>query len=169
MKRPKAKWETMRDERRARAEAGRKQQRSLLIFPGEVQTVSSAFTAPRLEEPPLASEAAHLSPAVPMRPPQHPLGDRERQAFFHRILRALGESYSAVARITGLNVSEIQAIEMPARGQLVEVNRDEFWTRLSDHVDERIGELMSIREEMSRKLAADRKAQISRRLRILRR
>lgn len=177
MKRPKAKWEIMRDERKARAEAERRRKRSLLVFPGETAAVVSASTGPSLPVlPPVSSpevaflpSTPELKPLPPMQPPEHPLAGADRKAFFGRILRALGESYSAVAKITGLQVREIQAIELPHRGQLVELNRDEFWTRLSDHVDERIGELIAIREEMGRKLAADRKAQIARRLRIMRR
>jgi len=173
--RPKAKWEILRDERKARAEAERKRKRALLVFPGEAVTRAPLIEPRPAEPPPAVMETAPLPalkplpPMPPMQPAEHPLAGPERRAFFGRILRALGESYSAVANITGLSVREIQAIELPQRGQLVEVNRDEFWTRLSDHVDERIGELISIREEMSRKLAADRKAQISRRLRIMRR
>lgn len=157
--RPKAKWELLRDARRERT----RHKQTLLVFPGK------AAVEAQPPDPPPPPVLPAPRPLPPMIPAEHPLPKRERDAFLHRILRALGESYSAVSKITGLAMWEIASIETPQRGQLVEVNRDAFWTRLSDHVDERIGELISIREEMSRKLAADRKAQVRQRLRIMRR
>jgi len=95
-----------------------------------------------------------------------PIEKPRAPGFLERVLYALEVDEVALAALLGVRVKEIRKLETLDRGTLIEINRDIIWTILSDHVDERIGKLISIREEMSRKLSGDRKRQITQRLRI---
>jgi len=95
-----------------------------------------------------------------------PIEKPRAPGFLERVLDALDEDEVALAARLGIRVREIRKLETLDRGTHIELNRDIIWTILSDHVDERIGKLISIREEMNRKLSGDRKRQITQRLRI---
>ena len=86
--------------------------------------------------------------------------------FVERMLRALNCDIYKLAFELGTTVKQLEKLEGLNRGEIIELNRDVMWTYLSDYVDERLGELISVREELSRKLASDRKRQILYRARV---
>lgn len=58
------------------------------------------------------------------------------------------------ARI-GVEYAELEPL-LDDRHKLVEIDRDEVWWKLAEHVNVRIGELMAIRHELDKALQKDR-------------
>ena len=89
--------------------------------------------------------------------------------YFARLIRALTGDQEQLAKHLGITMSEMTALSKGSRKQLVDLDRDEMWFLLDELVSSRIGELISIREELSRKLAVDRRARMERMARITQR
>jgi hypothetical protein len=89
-----------------------------------------------------------------------------RDKFFQRLLSALGETPEGIAAGMGVSVNQLLTRYNVARNELAQVDHDPFWITLAEYVDKRMGEVLSVREELQRKLAADRKARLAERLRV---
>lgn len=88
---------------------------------------------------------------------------RER-TFLRRVIKGLNfPSRAALARYLQVKDNDLAALEKLERGQLSESTIDPLWDDLAQLVDRRIGELLAVREELTIKLAADRRDQLARR------
>lgn len=77
--------------------------------------------------------------------------------FLDRLLAATGLPLYRLSAETGIKPSELKGMMRGSRMHLVPVDQDEVYEKLVAYADKRIGELMSIREEVRRKLALDRR------------
>ena len=68
-----------------------------------------------------------------------------------------------MARLLGMSLQQLSALERHDRARLAEVNRDDMYTTMAEAVDTKLAELLGVREELNRKLAEDRKRQVLRR------
>jgi hypothetical protein len=55
------------------------------------------------------------------------------------------------------------------RGQIAAVDQDEIWVVFADYIDARMGQMVSVREELQRKMSTERKKRLVNRMRIARR
>ena len=79
-----------------------------------------------------------------------------KQHFLARVLEALDMSeYGAPGKL-GIDVYELQALLRKGRGDTLPVGEAETWERIYAYVTERMGLLLAVREELQRKLRADR-------------
>lgn len=87
--------------------------------------------------------------------------------FVHRIINALGETPRALAQRLGLSYKhDLQPIMFLSEAELVDSDIDEVYSKLSNAVDERIGQLLAAREALQRKLQADRTRRAARMERV---
>lgn len=87
--------------------------------------------------------------------------------FLARVLDALaGQDRKEVARRLGMTGNALTRLAKKDRGELVEVDRDQMWAELLGMVDAQLAKVLSVREELNRKLAADRKKRLLRRAAI---
>lgn len=85
------------------------------------------------------------------------------RTFLRRVINGLGfPSRAALAKYLNVKDHELAALEKLERGRLSDSTVDPMWHDLAALVDRRIGELMAVREELNRKLAADRQNQLLR-------
>lgn len=92
--------------------------------------------------------------------------DIQGDKFFRRIVRALGGTPEAIAKDMGISLGQLLTRYDAARRELAQIDHDPFWITLAEYVDKRVGEMVSVREELQRKLNADRKARLAQRLRV---
>ncbi len=78
------------------------------------------------------------------------------QSFIERVANALDLDPFALAKVTGVDYADIEAIWPKSRGETVALDSDIMWTQIAEYVDKRIGQLVAVREEFNRKLLADR-------------
>lgn len=108
-------------------------------------------------------------PSQPTTVPTSPTGNPARVAisdrsFFGRVLDALALTEAELVVLLQLAPHEIDALRSVRRGLIVPVDDDEMWSRILQFVNARIGALFAVREELTRKLAADRRERLARRL-----
>jgi hypothetical protein len=89
--------------------------------------------------------------------------------FLTRILDALGMTAEQAAARFMFSPGDLQQMQHGTRGQIAAIDQDQIWVALADHVDEQMGKLASIREEMQRKMSSERKKRLLHRMRIARR
>ena len=75
--------------------------------------------------------------------------------FLWRICHALDVPPRMLAARIGVEYAELEPL-LDERHKLVEIDRDEVWWKLAEHVNVRIGELMAIRHELDKALQKDR-------------
>lgn len=83
-------------------------------------------------------------------------------SFFVRICNALGVPPRVLAKDIGVKYAEIKPLLTGSAGELVDVDRDEVWLRLYEHVSAKMGMLIAIRHELDKKLQTDRKKRLLR-------
>lgn len=71
-----------------------------------------------------------------------------------------------LARLLGVKHKEIAELGSLEAHELSDLPMDPLWTGISAEVDKQIGELMAVREELSRKMARDMQRRMARRMRI---
>lgn len=87
--------------------------------------------------------------------------------FLPRLIRALGCTEEDLRLILGVrNAREFRKLLRATRIEAIDIHLDPMWQRLADHVDERIGEMISVREELQRKMRSDYRHRLLRRSRI---
>jgi len=89
--------------------------------------------------------------------------------FLTRILDALGMTAEQAAARFIFAPGDLQQMQTGTRGQIAAVDQDEIWVKLADHIDAQMGKLVSVREEMQRKMSSERKKRMLNRMRIARR
>ena len=87
-------------------------------------------------------------------------------SFFVRVTAALRMDSRQLARLLGVKHKEIAELESLEAHELSDLPMDPLWTGISAEVDKQIGELMAVREELSRKMARDMQRRMARRMRI---
>lgn len=90
-------------------------------------------------------------------------------SFMQRICKAFDGSPRYLSDLTGIPLKDIMAVWKGGASEIIAIDVDPMWTVISDHVDARIGALMSVRAEFQAKLDKDRKRRAARRQRILNR
>ena len=90
----------------------------------------------------------------------------EPPSFLRRVTAALRLDSRQLARVLGVRPKELLEIEELDAHELSDLPVDPLWTGISAEVDKQIGELMAIREELSRKMARDMQRRMARRMRI---
>lgn len=88
--------------------------------------------------------------------------------FLARILKTLNMSATELAATLRVPVADIELFLRP-RYELVEIDRDELWWKISELVDQRIGLLMAARHELQKALQSDRARRALRTERFLQR
>lgn len=83
-------------------------------------------------------------------------------SFLWRICHALDEPPRLLAKNIGVDYKELHPLLDGQRSMMVEMDRDEVWFKISEHVARRLGALMAIRMELDRALQADRVKRVSR-------
>lgn len=78
-------------------------------------------------------------------------------SFLARICHALDVPPRMLAARIGVPYAEIEPL-LGHRHMLAEIDRDETWWLIAEHVNTRIGELMAIRHELDKALQRDRAA-----------
>jgi plasmid maintenance system antidote protein VapI len=86
--------------------------------------------------------------------------------FMQRIIVALDADYVYLAHRIDVPVEDISAMLKGSRSKLIAVDQDEVFAKIATYVDTQIGMLMSVREELQRKLTQDRQERLMQRLRI---
>lgn len=75
--------------------------------------------------------------------------------FLVRICHALDMPPRMLAAQIGVPYDELEPL-LGERHLLVEIDRDEVWWKIAEHVSVRIGELMAVRHELDKALQKDR-------------
>lgn len=89
--------------------------------------------------------------------------------YMQRVTAALNLSETELARLLDVKRKELRSLMQGRIGDTAEFEIDPMWRNLAALVDHKVGELLAIREELSRKLAKDTKRRMARRMRIERR
>lgn len=71
-------------------------------------------------------------------------------AFLWRICKALDEPPRSLAAKLGFDYQQDVEPLLDRRHKLAEIDRDEVWFAIAEHVDQQLGYLMAIREELHR-------------------
>ena len=71
-----------------------------------------------------------------------------------------------LAALLGVEAKQVAELEWREAHELSDLPIDPLWTGIAREVDRQIGELLAIREELSRKMAKDTKRRMARRMRI---
>lgn len=77
-------------------------------------------------------------------------------SFLWRICHALDEPPRMLAKNAGVEYRDLHPLLEGQRGMLAELDRDEAWIKISEYVARKTGLLLAVREELNRKLQADR-------------
>ena len=108
----------------------------------------------------------HHRPANPLKR----TASGQSASFLERQANTLGfRNAFQLAKALGLSYKEVLPLWHGTRGQLIEADLDPVFAALADYVDQHIGAFMSVREELQRKLSADRRERLAQRLRALNR
>lgn len=75
--------------------------------------------------------------------------------FLMRICKALDEPPRMLAANIGVDYDELAPLLRP-RNELIEMDRDEVWFKISEYADKRLGEIMAVRFELNKALQSDR-------------
>jgi len=86
--------------------------------------------------------------------------------FLKRVLDALDMPLLEVSHRFDIPLTTLLEMYKGTRLEIAAVDHDEFWVLVAGYVDERIAQLMSVREELQRKLSKERKIRAAHRLRI---
>lgn len=86
--------------------------------------------------------------------------------FVQRILDSLNLPPLIVAAKLGVPLGDVLAIQRGTRKRVIAVDEDELLTKLAGLVDTQIGALLSVRQELQRKLDQDRAERERQRARI---
>lgn len=89
--------------------------------------------------------------------------------FLQRVLEALDCDIAYLAKELGIPYQDLLDIWKGSRLKIIAVDQDAAWVKIADYVDLRIGAMLSVREELQRKLNLERKQRAIHRLRIERR
>lgn len=89
-------------------------------------------------------------------------GPTVSDSFLWRICHALDEPPRMLAKNAGVEYKDLLPLLDGQRGMLVELDRDEVWWKISEYVSRKTGMLLAIREELNRKLQADRTKRVTR-------
>lgn len=74
-------------------------------------------------------------------------------SFLWRICHALDETPRVLARNIGVPYKDLEPL---LKGPRVDIDRDEVWWLIDEHVARKLGALLAIRQEMNRALQDDR-------------
>lgn len=83
-------------------------------------------------------------------------GPTASDSFLWRICHALDEPPRMLAKNIGVDYKDLLPLLDGQRGALAELDRDEVWFKINEYVSKKTGLLLAIREELNRKLQADR-------------
>jgi|SRR5688572_15084910 len=86
--------------------------------------------------------------------------------FLHRLIEAMDSDPYSFAHQFDIPYADVLALWKGTRGQVERVCDSEIFTTMRTHVDDRIGKLMGVREELNRKAAQDDKKRLADRARI---
>lgn len=89
-------------------------------------------------------------------------GPKVSDSFLWRICHALDEPPRMLAKNIGVDYKDLHPLLEGQRGELAELDRDEVWWKISEYVSQKTGLLLAVREELNRKLQADRVKRVSR-------
>jgi hypothetical protein len=89
--------------------------------------------------------------------------------FLQRILDALDMTAEQAASRFAFALGDLQQMRHGTRGQIAAVDQDEIWVVFADYIDARMGQMVSVREELQRKMSTERKKRLVNRMRIARR
>ena len=98
-----------------------------------------------------------------------PTDNKPSVHFMQRVCEALDVEPYELALKLKVPYGEIEGMWTGTRLQLASVDHDEAWQALARYVDKHTGMLLSIREELQRKLNIERRRRDAERLRVLNR
>lgn len=78
-----------------------------------------------------------------------------------RICHALDETPKTLARNINVAYSELRPL-LAEQHQVVDLDRDEVWWLIAEYVDKRTGQMMAIRDDLSRRLQRTRSKRLLR-------
>lgn len=81
---------------------------------------------------------------------------KANQSFLVRVCNALDEPPRMLAKNIGVEYDELKPLLTGSRGQLVDFDKTDVLWKVYDYVSMRMGMMLAIREELDRKLQADR-------------
>lgn len=89
-----------------------------------------------------------------------------KDSFMQRICKALDTDAYSLSHSIGVPYEDVMAVWKGQRSEIIDIDIDPMWAYIADHIDARIGALMSVRAEFNMKLERDRKKRAARRDRI---
>jgi len=93
-------------------------------------------------------------------------GSGESRDFLKRVLDALDMPLLEASHRFDIPLKTLIALHKGTRAEIAAIDHDEFWVLLAGYVDDRLAKLLSVREEMQRKLNTERTRRAAHRLRM---